>query len=823
MSDLGLKGVKYQEELQKQYKKHVLNWIGSNFNISDYEVKYQEALKKYIESNKKVRLDENDLINEEKKRKRLQSWIEEHDIFSSPKALTKENYLLYNTLNEEKWYSDGYKTLLKPENKPLLDAYNLFTELNTRASENGMLDDIYNAKRWVPNVTDPSLKKSALYALKDGAKSPWYAIEKVLLFAKKHLGFITEVSELSPNLDPLTGKQLRRIPVQYKYLKEGEEKDLSNDLFSIYSKWADHIIKYEMLSNYENRFKMIQLLESLKEKAYAVSNIGNIVKKKNRETGLPTTESETTPKSSSVEQDLERIINNYVYSTNLDVKPPWYKIANFLYDYAAIKYLGINTTAWVANIVGGAFSARLNQGKWFDKNDYSNIGVNIVLGVFNKKMNQYGDNLFSKSRFLIRNLDTRILSEYDRDPSDKYSKSKLKIRDIAFSGFRLGDHFIQDSIAASIFLNTTIIDGKFVNINDLVKAKYDNKIYNTTSNKERKQLIKERNQEIESLKKSSNLFRFVEEKNGKFTLKGIDLSTKEGQSELLSYQNKIIHYTKSAIGNIDEFDKSIARMNWYMKFLTQFKNWMPRVFGSRVQDIEYLYELDDYHYGRTRIFLNAFKYNMRDTTLEMIKSLYLIIPFTNKNNTSNAIIDLAKSQYLIKKSEAISKNQPFDLTEDQFVDIYVTGFNNQLVEFSNLIQFSLAVTAVALAYSGSDDKDKWYWKFLSKVLFKVDRDLNMLYDPEQLTSVVTKGFIPAITSLIELWSVLGEWKDEALGDIGQKLDIEGSEEKSQKAKPLSSTIKATPILIEIHYWLLASSEDYAEFMEREQPKVTLEE
>lgn len=822
LSDIGYKGEKYLQQLASNYKKYTESWLSSNFNIVEYQKSYNEALEKYKQSNKDTRLDEDALINEEKKRKRLQSWIEEHDIFNSPKALTSRNYLLYQHLNESKWYSNGYKTLLKSENKPLLEAYNLFTELNDRADKNGMMDDIFNSKRFIPNVVDPSLSKSIIYALKQGGLSPWYALKYITNFVKEHIGFVKEIESIEPQLDPLTKKQLRRIPVQFKYLKEGQEKDLSNDLFEIYAKWANHIIRYEMLSNYENRFKMVQLLESLKKESFAVDNKGQIVRKKDRHSQLYTLEKDTTQKSSTVENDLEKIINNYVYSSTLDIKPEWYKLGNLLYDYTALNFLGVNITGWIANITGASISAKLLEGKWFNKHDFLNISVNTTLGIFNKDIAKYGDNLYKKSKFLINKLDTRVLSEYDRDPSSKYAKSKIKIGDTAFVGFRLGDHFIQDALASSMFLNTTIINGKFVNINDLVKAKYDNKIYKSTSQKERKSLINQRDKEIENMKKSSNLYRFVKEKNGKLELDGVDLSTLEGKSELLAYQNKITHYIKAALGNIDEFDKSVARMNWYMKFIMQFKNWMPRVIGSRFQDIEYQYELDDYHYGRGKIFIDSFRANMKDTVLEVMKSIQLIIPFIDKQITNQSIINLAKSQYLLKKSEAISKNQQFDLTEDQFVDIYVNGFKNQMTEFANIIQFMLAVSFVAMAYAGSDDKDKWYWKILSRTLFKVKRELLFTYDPNQQISFLSNGAIPVLGSLGQLVNVLDSYQEELRGDIGQLLNIEGAEDKSKKAKPLSQTLKATPILREFHYWLSAISEDYADFMEIDQPKVQLE-
>jgi len=82
-------------------------------------------------------------------------------------------------------------------------------------------------------------------------------------------------------------------------------------------------------------------------------------------------------------------------------------------------------------------------------------------------------------------------------------------------------------------------------------------------------------------------------------------------------------------------------------------------------------------------------------------------------------------------------------------------------------------------------------------------------------------FIYIISVSIILFDIF-IYQEELRGDIGQLLDIEGAKEKSKKAKPLSQTLKATPILREFHYWLSAISEDYADFMEIDQPKVQLE-
>ncbi len=573
---------------------------------------------------------------------------------------------------------------------------------------------------------------------------------------------------------------------------------------------------------------MLQLLESLKEKSNLVDSKGNISKKKD-ESGQPTLEYQLTPKRKSVEDDLEETINHYIYSSSLSVKPEYYKLANLLYDYTALNFLGINITAWVQNIVGATISARLLEGKWFSKNDLITVGIATTLGTFNKNLSKYGTDLFSKSRFLIDKFDTRIISEHDKDLSTKFkTKGKFQAGDIAYSGFRLGDHFVQDAIATSIFLNTTIINGKFVNINDYVKAKYSSKIFDLNlSPKERDTFRKQRDSEIQKMKEESNLFRFVEQNGDKLSIKGIDLNTLEGKAQLLDYQNKIAHYIKQAIGNIDEFDKSIARMNWYMKFVLQFKNWMPRVFGSRFNDFEYIYELDEAHYGRAAIFLNSFRNNWKQTTAEMTKSLVNILPFVSKDVKSVNMIALAKQMYIKKKTETLAKNEPFNTTEDQFVDIYLTGLKKQFDEFNTILTFFIAVSFIVAA--AGDDKDKWYWKIMSRLIFKIKRELLFSYDPNQQISFLSNGVIPAIGSLGQLYLVMDSWINEFRGDIGQKLpnikyinDQDKAYERSKKAKPLSQTLKATPLLRELHYWLSATSKEYADYLEIQQPKTDFE-
>jgi hypothetical protein len=303
------------------------------------------------------------------------------------------------------------------------------------------------------------------------------------------------------------------------------------------------------------------------------------------------------------------------------------------------------------------------------------------------------------------------------------------------------------------------------------------------------------------MKREENIFRFIKEENGVFKIEGIDFNTTEGKAEMLKYQNTVAHYIKQSIGNVDDFDKSINRMTWGWKFVMQFKNWMPRVIGSRFNDVEYQYEFDDYHYGRSRIFLDSFRNNFLVTLKEMMKSLVEIIPFVDRNTGSIDMIKAAKDAYIRKKVEAIRQNKKFDLTEDQFVDIYITGFKNQLTAFTNILQVSGAVILIAFASAG--DEDKWYWKILYKTYYKVRREMLFEYDPNQTISFFSQGVFPALSVLAEFTSVFAEIKKEVF--------------EPKKGKPISAIIKTIPVLRELHYWLSAMSKDYAKMLGVKQP------
>ena len=153
-------------------------------------------------------------------------------------------------------------------------------------------------------------------------------------------------------------------------------------------------------------------------------------------------------------------------------------------------------------------------------------------------------------------------------------------------------------------------------------------------------------------------------------------------------------------------------------------------------------------------------------------------------------------------SDAIKKGKKFDLTEEEFIDIYLTGFKNQLNSFANITQMLIAV-AMIMQYSAGD-KDKWYWKMMYKSLFKIKREFLFDYDPNQMLSFFSQGLIPVIASLGNFTIIFSEFYKEMVNP--------------KKGKPIAATLKTIPIIRELHYWLSIISKDYAKMLDIKQPK-----
>ena len=822
---MGYKGADYTNKIN-EYFDYTKQWLEDSFDLKKYEEDFIKAFNSQKEWIDKQTWNEDFLLNEEFKGKKIREWVENHNIFTSPKALSSSNFLLYDSM-KDKWLSDEYKELQKDSNKELLAAYNLFISLNERARKSGMLDNMYSYRTFKPLIYEPTLGKTTLTAIQKLGLEGWYALKYISDFIKKRIGFVLDDSVYDTNYDPLTKRAIKKIPVRFKQVDEKNMDYVSDDLFSLYQRWASHIINYELLSNFENRFKMVQLIESNRASELAIDSKGNLSKEKdvNGMTIKNKNKVVTKDRNNQTDIDLNKYINNYLYSTNLDSKPEYYKLGISLMDYAQSLFLNLNFSSPILNVVGGSILSRLNQGNWFSKNDLTSIALPLVLGTINKKLSPFGDDLIGKASYLITEFNTNITSEYDSPDLNFYkTKGKQSAKKLLNAPLTIGDHLMQNALSIAVFLNTAVVDGELVNINDYVGAKYLPTVYNTQlSYKERNKASNKMKDEINKMKKTKSLLA-ITKKNGKsYSIEGFNSSQTTYDLNKLNYGNTIHSFIKQSIGNYDEYDKSLVNINFYFRFVMQMKKWMPRVIGSALNKFEENYELGGGSYGRKRIFFKTLFKAPLVFLQATASSLLQQLPYLNSPNKS--FIDYAKEVYKQKQIESRDKGKELKTTEAEFVKLYTEGFKNQINELTIIATTLYAMSLIAAAVA--DDPDKWYWKFISKLAFKLKRDLTFSYDPEQATSLLQNNLFPALGAFTALYSAIIETGKEGKGHI-QKL-IPGYEEIGQEnidaAKPLSKIIRAIPVARELDYWMSVLDpelpfihESYLDFMGTEAPK-----
>jgi hypothetical protein len=818
----GLTGEFLQIQLEKEYAKLIESWLKDNINLEEYQKIFNEKEKEMKEFLSNVKFDEDPFVNEDKKDSYLYSWYNNHSILNSPLALnTDVNWMLRNSdLASKKWESKEWKELNKPENKPLLDLYKLFEEVYNIANEEGMLDDIFASKRFIAKVKGDTSWFTEFLS--------WSNLSFKYLYLNfgnklKSLFETDGKDEYFQQKDTITGYRLRSVPVFYKY---NTEDTLSDDLFYILNRWATHVYEFKAINKYENLVLGTELVEQLKTEQLNIGSKGNISRE------IPTTKKEIDTLG-----DLRAFNDYYLYSKKYDEKEWYHKLGDLLYTYTAFKYLGIHISAISSAYLGGRWSAQLLATTNFSRLDYIEAETLMTAGTIGnkvvpiEKVNAYLN--------LLREVNPNIhdINE-NKDESKARMYNKRKFKNIALGGYSFVDNIIQNTMAVVFFKNTTIIDGKFVNINKYVNSKYPD-LYDKPISEQIDIQIKIDN-EIKELKENKSLLQLAKFENNKLKIEGIDLNSIQGKSQMLQYKNLIRGYIKDAIGNASEKDISLARLSWWMKFVMQFKNWMPRVIGSRVKKLSYDTEKQEYTWGRVNLGFSAFwKLGIQTKIAHTFTSL---VPFISDIKESKLLKrtgistefsiplqDLAKEVYHNQILLHEKNNLEFDMAEKEFIDLYIKTYKASIQELNGIMTMAAIVALAAIAAGGADDDDKWKWKIFLKMTAGYFREQKFTFDPDSLI-FITATLIPALGAIGDIVHFLEELVGKPVTYIVSESDflpdmwVEEAEKDLEKSHTLDKGIKTIPFLREGHFWMSVvnpeiNGEEYNDIMNIRTPQI----
>jgi predicted kinase len=770
---------KYNPEFKKLRNKAIedgdTDWLVAN-QIFDEDETYAEAEKKQIDYFESVIYSSDEEKNKKIIKEKIKEWIDNHRVETIDGRVNIK--ALYNKDNrflkpKEQWYTDKWKAMNRPENKPLKDVYEYFQKLLRQSERLGMLD------KFSPHFI-PSLAKDKMDQLVFGDIKGLFSTAGFFENLEVDSG-----SVYTPELDPTTGEVINRIPVYFVKDMGVKQEDgtvdyskKSRDLFKIFGTWAAHMYNYEAMSSIEaDSLNLIEVEQN--KKSLVTDNFGNII----QENGQIKTADENDRNGKL----LENFVNYYLYD-KVNGKGTDKKIKAFGKEYSllksvsaimrffSLKTLALNPISGTANFVGGTGNALFmaEKGIFFTKKTWAQ-SMGLVAG--NKKAQA----ALVYMNILQEGNKSQLINELSIS-----NTNKLINTDNAFIIQRMSDKAVQYPVAIAMMMNHMVENGEIVDIQQFVKNKYN---YNTTfynlSESEQKSMRAKIDAEVKQLQDTKSLLAVgkLDEKTKEFDIPGIEKTS----DTFIKFRSKIMGVTKKILGNNTREDINGIRTSLWGQAVMQFRNWMPEMAEERFAGLKYDDELQTWTYGKMNLFFSEL-FSKRAPML--LKSI--ITGFG-----TNAIA-AAKESYYNRKREALEKGEDFTITEGEYIDLYLANIKSELTELMTILAFTSAILTIGTAAGDDEDESSGMKKYLARATRKYLAEFAFYYNPKEFTTLVNKP-IPMIGLAEDMLAFTKAFSKEAIGQVV------GSEEWTEEAKPAKYFFRMVPIAKE--YILLQATFD----------------
>ena len=740
-------GDKFYEKLKDAIESEDNKWILDNIDTVEYKKDYEKDLTNLQKRAEQEVFDvhsyEDDPSNrkgtlDQELREKYVQWFKDTFDIDRKSGFTYRNNKLSRYALDEHW-SDEFKALNKPENKPALDLYNYIIGLNKRAHNSGMLGDYYihfmpqMRKRSLEHVIDGEFKKAGRSFI-----SP----------------FIREEGDRRYR-DELTGEVINNIRGKYTYdlSENGDYSNVSDDVIKSITLFAKEVAAHEEQTAIDGIQKTLLAIEKTKQVlVYDKGKLqtdatGKPIGKDNK-TNLQWLEDEL-KQSMYNEKGEDHLTEGTVTINGTEYHIDKAKTIDTLVNAFTLKAIGLNPMTAFANLFGGTANAYINSGRHFTKGEYSEALYNVLESKF------YSEN----GKKLISLLDhfVPITEEVSRHLGKKASKKQV-LEYLSGEGLmvfmRKTENIIQMANAAVFFRNTMIENGKLVNIRDYVRNKYDYANLYKKSESERNVIRELMDKEVHDLQESRNLFN---DKNIKFNDKNfkIDWPIERYSDTELALREQIQQLTRDVLGNRTPEEMAHINMMLFGGALMNFRNWVPRLFQKRYGDFKYNGGMGTYEIGRMRMLGDV----IADHAQHKLKNIIDAISYSNFGGGEQSLVDIARRQYQRRVADARTIEQTTDtmfektVSEGEFIDSYLRGVKAQVKELELTLAMMGAFFA-AMAWAQSLPKDdnnypeRGVAKWSIRMLDKFSDELGFFYSPASFKGIVGSGNIIPITSVL---------------------------------------------------------------------------
>ncbi len=643
--------------------------------------------------------------------------------------------LFKQTLKEEEHYSPEFKQLKSsPE---AFAVWEFFTQLNEKAKSIG-----YFEKR--DSSFFPLIEATILQKL--GTTSD-FGSESMDIFKGLFTSKINENQAFS-KIDPETGEPIKSIP-KYFTTTDKTTQQLSTDLNKVGSLWIKALLDYEKATSLEDTFNV--LLEVEKAKGSLLLNEKNEV----------IFDEHDKPKVSKDESKnaaiLQVIAEDAIYNLGQDlgalgnigisvladkVKNTAEGKANFAVNtkktlhnfdtYTRALAVGLKPLIALANWMGGQFQMFINSGGVYTWQQFEKNNAKVTFG-----------NLSLLEKALLHTfvpLNDSVTEEESRKMAKKIGftnyLSTWSFTDVMMSTNAFPERKLQFANALSFIENSMVHNGKIVNIRQFL-SKEDSLVKYKMSKGERNTLEKTFEARVKALKDSSSLLSHAKIVNDKLEIEGVS------QQEMARFRTIMVEYGRKLNGQMNVDNKAGYRRDAILSSFMMFKTWMPKLLGERITGLDRNAQLDQWEYGRVRLFFKTWQqlgltniFKMREILTGSEEGLKIL----------DEMLENKRKDYFRKTGQIL------EITDEEFYDLVRRELSNEMKELGTLLTLSALLVAAGVA-NPPDDADagtKNKYKLFLKAVQKVSDEVTFYYNPLSFESMTKGSVLPSLNLITKI-------------------------------------------------------------------------
>ena len=719
----------YNDAIAKKDKQFFLN----NLDIDKYNTLMEEFINKSVDTINKTEfspVESDDIARKKFEIEKIKNAVNIN--ISTFNGYNDYNFrrLFRQAMLEEKNYSADYKNM-SPAAKDLWD---FMVALNQKAINMGYLQN--KGLSFFPLMEASSIQRlmqtdSLLSEGKD-------------LFKDSYTVKINERQGLS-KIDPETGQVERVIPRMFT-ATDKDVKQLSKDLTKVGTLWIKSLLEYESARDMENTLLTLHSVEKAK---------GHIVVDQNQEiifeSGVPKID-ERTNKNADI---LSTIIDDAIYGmrenlssignigiakisekmkgdeeTKEQRKLNAKKALNNANKFTQALAVGLKALVALPNYFGYHFQTFINSGNLYRFREFEKNHGMITTGI---GLTEIDKGLIHE--FVPLNED--VTKEKRRELAKKQSYMKWlaswNFSDVMMLTNSFPEKKLQLTNAKTIIDNSMVVNGSIVSIRQYLKAQ-DREAKKGMSESQRKALEKSFESRVAELKEKQSLPKIATVENDQVVIPGVS------EQELAKFRTKIVEYSRNLNGQMNDVNKADYRRDTILKSFMMFKNWIPKQISLRTLDIQKNAELDEWEYGRTRLFVKTWQ----QLGLTGIFKMRQVIQGTDEGIAiMNQMLEEKREAYFNKTG------QQLEITNEEFYDMVRTQLSNQMKELGLLLGLMTMLVAAKAAVPPDDatELEKNRYKWWAKLMNKTSDEVAFYYNPISFEGMTTGSVIPSLSLL----------------------------------------------------------------------------